>query len=473
MKIKTSILWILIVGIFFSMPVHANSLPDIWEGEKGNMTVLMNQDCPIEVESELLTFDVQEFLEEEYREPEEFLAYTGKVTAEYTFCNPTDSKITARLAFPFGNYPLAAEDPETWEYTDDTEKYDITVNGEKIKKNLRYTYTSLWNFEAEVEKEKLRDQYVEDSFYKMDTPVTKYTYDIMRNDVAWGELDVKANLKFDPQRTKLYEEKEQMAWLNEDGSYGMFTYSLPEEYSYGKKTVSIYLIGEPIEDEIAWKFYDTSQEVYWDDEEKACVDGEAVFVEKEIFTLEELIFAEYDEAGTVSKTDWYNSYVDFLKDKEGDEGITGWTDYDGSDYFNEMLMRWYEYEIVVEPNEKIVNTVTAPIYPTVDKEYKPTCYEYMYLLSPAKLWSDFGSLKVVINTPYHLVGDSKKQFEKTETGYVMEREGLPDEELEFTLSESAHPRLPFSMGLEIAILGIGVLIIVVVLKRRKKKKVTE
>lgn len=79
----------------------------------------------------------------------------------------------------------------------------------------------------------------------------------------------------------------------------------------------------------------------------------------------------------------------------------------------------------------------------------------------------------MINTPYHLVGDSKKQFEKTETGYVMEREGLPDEELEFTLSESAHPRLPFSMGLEIAILGIGVLIIVVVLKRRKKTKVTE
>lgn len=472
-RLKPCLSWTMIIFILFTMPVHANSLPDIWEGEKGNMTVLMNKDCPIEVESELLTFDVQEFLEEEYREPEDFLAYTGKVTAEYTFYNPTDSKITARLAFPFGRYPSAAADPETWEYTDDTEKYDITVNGEKIKKNLRYTHTRLWDFEAEVEKEKLRDQYVEDTFYKADTPVTKYTYDIMKNDVSWDDLDVKANLKFDSQKTKLYADKEQTTWLNEDGSYDMSACIIPYGYSSAKKTVSIYLIGEPIKDEITWKFYDTTQEVYWDNEEEARVDGEVVFVEKETFTLEELIFSEYDEAGTISKTDWYNSYVDFLEEQEGDAGITGWTDYDGSDYFNEMLMRWYEYEIVIEPNEKIVNTVTAPIYPTIDKEYEPACYEYMYLLSPAKLWNDFGSLKVVINTPYHLVGDNKKLFEKTETGYVMEREGLPDEELEFTLSESAHPRLPFSMGIEIILLGIVVLIAVVAVRQRKKKKTSE
>lgn len=468
-KLKPCFLGAIIISILFTMPVHANSLPDIWYGEKGNMTVLMNQDCPIEVESELLTFDIQELLKEEYIKPEEFLAYDGKVTAEYTFYNPTDSKITARLAFPFGRYPSAAEDPETWEYTDDTEKYDITINGEAIKKNLRYTYQGWSEFENMSEKEKLRDQYVNDVFYKSDMPVTKYTYDIMKNDVAWEDLDEKICIKFNPETTKIYLAEGQYAWLNEeDGSYDIQLCAY-ERWSVDDKmekdTVSLYIIGEEMEEDVTWKFRDMSEETY--------VDGEAVFVEKETFTLEELIFAKYNEAGTISKIDWYNAYVDFLKEEEGDKGITGWVYNDGNYNFNELLMRWYEYEIVVEPNEKIVNTVTAPIYPTIDKEYEPPCYEYMYLLSPAKLWSDFGSLKVVINTPYHLVGDSKKLFEKTETGYVMEREGLPDEELEFTLSESAQPRMPLSMGIKIIILGIAVLIAVVAMRWRKKKKASE
>lgn len=129
------------------LQVSANSLPDIWYGETGNMPVLMEQDCPIEVENEVLTFDIQEFLQEEYETGEEFLAYDGKVTAEYTFYNPTDAKITATLAFPFGAYPSVAEDPETYEYTDDTDKFGITVNGEKIEKGMRYTFSTYYDFD--------------------------------------------------------------------------------------------------------------------------------------------------------------------------------------------------------------------------------------------------------------------------------------------------------------------------------------
>ena len=59
-KLKPHLVGAMIVSILFTMPVHANSLPDIWYGEKANMTVLMDLNCPIEVESELLTFDIQE-----------------------------------------------------------------------------------------------------------------------------------------------------------------------------------------------------------------------------------------------------------------------------------------------------------------------------------------------------------------------------------------------------------------------------
>jgi len=43
---------------------------------------------------------VQEFPRNYYSTAEEFLAYTGHVTAEYTFYNPADYTVTATLVFP-------------------------------------------------------------------------------------------------------------------------------------------------------------------------------------------------------------------------------------------------------------------------------------------------------------------------------------------------------------------------------------
>ena len=69
----------------------------------GSMAVVKT--CPIEVTKELLIFDISEFPAKYYYEREEYLAYTGRVTAEYTFYNPTDLTLTATIAFPFGNQP--------------------------------------------------------------------------------------------------------------------------------------------------------------------------------------------------------------------------------------------------------------------------------------------------------------------------------------------------------------------------------
>ena len=73
--------------------------------QSGTGTLVKDKDCPLVVDKELLTFDVQEFPKNYYNSAEEFLAYTGKVTAEYTFRNPADYAVTAALVFPFGNLP--------------------------------------------------------------------------------------------------------------------------------------------------------------------------------------------------------------------------------------------------------------------------------------------------------------------------------------------------------------------------------
>ena len=101
-----------------------------------------------------------------------------------------------------------------------------------------------------------------------------------------------------------------------------------------------------------------------------------------------------------------------------------------------QFMRWYQYEIEIPAKSTIINTVTAPIYPSINEKWVPSIYEYTYLLSPAKTWSKFGKLDIEIKTPYFIIND-KNAFTKTETGYAMSLNGLPEGELVFTLSSSA------------------------------------
>ena len=111
-------------------------------------------------------------------------------------------------------------------------------------------------------------------------------------------------------------------------------------------------------------------------------------------------------------------------------------------------MRWYEYEITLEPGQRIVNSVTAPIYPSIDLDYDPDIYGYTYLLSPAKTWKSFGKLDIVVNTPYYITESSLDGFEKTETGYKANFDGLPNGELNFVLStaENPEPESGFNWG---------------------------
>ena len=115
--------------------VFANSAQTRWTGTDSTGAIVLDEDSPIIVEKELLTFDIQEFPQSYYHDMNEFLAYSAKVTAEYTFYNPSDYHVSATLAFPFGG----TADYAYVEDTVDTNKYDITIDGEVIDKQIRHT----------------------------------------------------------------------------------------------------------------------------------------------------------------------------------------------------------------------------------------------------------------------------------------------------------------------------------------------
>ena len=122
----------------------------------------------------------------------------------------------------------------------------------------------------------------------------------------------------------------------------------------------------------------------------------------------------YPEDAGILEHDWYNAVVANLNysSRGFSYGIIG--EYAGD--LSSTLMRWYEYEITLEPGQKIVNRVTAPIYPSINTNYEPDVFGYTYLLSPAKTWKSFGELEIVVNTPY-FISNSSILFCLFEGGY--------------------------------------------------------
>ena len=160
-----------------------------------------------------------------------------------------------------------------------------------------------------------------------------------------------------------------------------------------------------------------------------------------------LIDADLAEASGVSREDIYNAYT-------GDGGLHGLQRSDYDSYSD---------------------------YPEINGRYEPSIYTYTYLLSPASTWASFGELEVVINTPFFITENSLEGFTKTDTGYTLKRNGLPEGELEFVLCSSENPIRPISPYFDtvwivvgaiaaVIVIGGGIVAFMVVRKKKTEKE---
>lgn len=445
-------------------PVCANSAQSMWTGTTSTGAIVTDEACPIVVESELLTFDIQEFPLQHYSKADEFFSYSGRVTAEYSFYNPADYTVEATLVFPFGAVPdygyLYDFDTDENIWNTDTEKYDICVNGEPVSKELRHTFI-FWGDQFNLEEDivKLYESYMEDSFYSPELPVTKYTYfasdvDIETYDAATAAFVLSA----DATKTKVFMENQCGGATLDEGVRLDTWVELDEQFS-------VYVMGEPLAQPLDWKFYDNG----------GCeneISGKMNLVSTEKITLKDFVLSKYDERYGVLDYDWYNAVVTSMKYFEWTNGAIHSTEVNLD--VSGQLMRWYQYDITLEPGERIVNTVTAPMYPSFDTNYEPPIYEYIYLLSPAQTWAEFGNLDIVVNTPYYMTKSGPEGFERNGYGYEVHLDGLPEGELTFTLCAEADPAAPSYadpiMGIMAGVGLVTVIAVVVVIVRRKRKR---
>ena len=149
LRIVLCMLTVVLLAVACVFPASANSAVRYWEGSAAHGVVSGNGQCPITVLHETLTFDIPHFPDDTYD------SYAAKVTAEYTLHNPSETDVTVKLAFPFGQRPSYSNFEEV---DSDADQYGITLDGQAVEAGLRHTYV-YGPFDLSTDLLKLRDGY--------------------------------------------------------------------------------------------------------------------------------------------------------------------------------------------------------------------------------------------------------------------------------------------------------------------------
>ncbi len=412
----------LVIAVLLAMscvfPVSANSAIKSWSGSDVNGVYTMEDNCPVVCVKEDLVFDINSFPSAFFNSQEGIFSYDASVTAVYTLNNPTDSSLSVRLVFPFG------EDPQYLYYAgnsigEDLGGYQILVNGETIEKKIRCSLLTGDDFNVEIDVARLRDEYQTDDFYRSDLPIHEYVYETEGMEIKENVYpECVLELHSDPSVQRLVLSECNYFHNDDDGNYEIHCYAERNGQEY-----RMYVLGEDLKEVPEFSV------MVMDGED---VSGSMLLKEKNEITLKELILSQ-KENEDFSDIDWYNACIDYLKEK--DPYL-----YDAIPFVQVYyrLLRWYEYELTFEAGETLTNSVKAPIYPDVNEYYEPAVYTYHYLLSPASTWAGFSDLNVTVNTPYEMTDG--EGFTAVNGKYTQHYDSLPDHELSFSLSKDASPK---------------------------------
>ncbi len=468
-KYLIAALLMLLCVLFIPVSAFANSAQRRFEGITSNGTIVTDADCPVQVTSEQLTFNISDFPVVFYKQTE----YNSNVTAEYAFYNPADYDVNMQLVFPFGMIPYWSE----MDYID-ADKYCVYVDGVKIERGIRAVYSRYDKpFNLSEDMAKISDSRKSFIYLSDDTPVYKYVF---KSEFSHSyENSYMPYARFATNGLTLFIDS-QYSFSN-DGSYQNRVTDF-----YGDGEITVYSVGEQLSD----AFFNPTYHVEVYDRDK----GDYAYTERTIQgatshqylgegTFEDVLFYNYNERSGILRDDYYNALVDKLgKDVRYSDGAHDLSRFD----IARELMLWYQYDVSVPSKQTVINKVIAPTYPTVDGYFTPSKYHYEYLLSPAASWASFANLDVTINTTCYMSNPSLEGFVKTETGYKAHFDSLPKGELQFSLCESENPEeykspfvwfivLFFVLGFALFVLIVGgvlaaILVPVLVYDRNRKKK---
>lgn len=412
-----SLISVMLLVLLLPLNVSANSAIKYFTGSDQYGVFITDEDCPVEVTEEKLEFNIINKENIDFRNPQFYDDYNNNVIASYTFHNPSEMNIEATLLFPFGSVPSYVPASAVGNTFFDTEKYDITVNGEEIEKQYRI---SLRNNDFDIQKslEELLDIYYEGNDFSRYSVVREYT--VTLDDAVfekYSDLQLEAQINYNNESYFIFPRL--VSCLSRENS--QFAYSF-----FGSlKQIVFYVVGTD---------YPDSLKVIRENKDSENFDF-TIDLTRET-SLETFLVEDKPDYYAVSDMDYFNAKVFFLK-REMNERIIEYY----NESFYERVMFWYQYHLTFKPHESLINSVKALMYPAVDMRKEPSVYSYSYLISPAKTWKSFRNLTVTINTNMYLQSSKPEGFTgNREEGYILFSEKLPDGEIEFSLCSIEHPQ---------------------------------
>lgn len=459
-------------SVVFSPPAvsEANSAPRETIGYDSSGVIVKTENSPIVVDKEDLTFHI--YSADRFIPGQEY-DRRGTVTAEYTFRNPTNLTVETRCLFPFGFVPYDESQTEA-----DKEYFKVKTNGKDADKTIRHTYKAdrFAKFDLEEDLRYFSDDFIADDTLSTDLTVYEYVLDVKGTN---GKLPTYVKFS-DNVKNHKYIVADNYVKYEKNGDI-IELVARQDGLKNGQLTLTF--IGNDVAD-IESKFS------FFDDKWKS-VGGRVVKGKKVEYNFKDYVLKFRPAGSDVSDVDWYNATVALIKSRTS----TVFQVWELS--LSTLLFRWYDYTLTFAPEETLVNTVSAPLYPSVNRNYVPPVYSYTYLLSPAAGWADFNNLTIRIYTDMYLLrGETRKSvtnpdgsvtitgetvdFAKNGGVYEARFEKLPDGDLTLFLCASENPeryKPPLGKVTKIFIIlstGIGLIVIatiilVVTVKKQKTK----
>jgi hypothetical protein len=361
-------------------------------------SVVLSDNCPIEVEEANLTFNIPQLPGRSFLYDEQaYLNYNANVVAEYNLFNPTAQDETLWLAYPVDfnpSYCYKSFDETTGNYTygDTTGNYNITVNGQQIEKTVTFTYGSS-NFDTKVK----RLNGAGHEHVNTEANVTTYKYKVSA--ITDDALTAASGVEVVPDTSNLYYAFAEIT-MPRNNIFSSYDVSM-RDYRINGENITIGLDTyvqnkEEFEITIFGDLESAPQFTLYKNYGMTEVKGSCEVIEQSQKTFAE--FAIYNKNITnISDDNWVNLYAEMLENSYSEDSpFIIYNTY--LSYY--MVNCWYVYSATIPAGGRVVNEVTAPLYPRMIESEK-TCVCY-YSFSPAERWADFKKLNITVNTPYYL-----------------------------------------------------------------------
>lgn len=409
------------VVLTFSPAAFANSGPVFWQGYPSSMVMAIEENSPIRVESEELTFDFSEASPYDH-------TISGQVTAVYEMANPTEEARVVQMAFPFvGILASLAADPAYITADGRPLPYDIYIGDAVASHGAPGAGNGAAGFSFAAIVGTITDAPYEAANFAGDEKGKLYTIDVRPTTDA--PVNCAVDFTFDREKTKIITDG--FNRHERDGEKIRVA-----AWCYGPETLEILVLGEEV---------DLNIEAYSDGGLERATDlyeheTAARTVEVKDY-LRELIAKrpERENAGAVSAGQIENLYTRSLDEAlERNLGYCYSEDLFAPEYFPRLLT--FVYTVDFPPQGDKTVSVRYPASGTMDRrETAKPLYTFDYILNPAANWSSFGSLnvKVLPPPPVPYIVNSSIEFAKEDNNaYNAVLAELPENDLSFTLYAS-------------------------------------